>query len=69
MAASKHDDTAPTRRTRRSREIVAKPLENASTADAYDLGRKRVIRRRFNVGVPRARVPKKASTRRERSER
>jgi hypothetical protein len=31
-------------------------------------GRKRVIQRRFNVSVPRARVPEKASTRRERSE-
>ena len=33
------------------------------------LGRKRVIQRRFNVSVPRARVPKKASTLRGRSER
>ena len=32
-------------------------------------GRKRVIQRRFNMSVPRARVPEKASTRRERSER
>ena len=31
-------------------------------------GRKRVIQRRFNVSVPRARVPGKASTLRERSE-
>ena len=34
-----------------------------------DRGRKRVIQRRFNVSVPRARVPEKASTLRERSER
>ena len=33
-----------------------------------DQGRTRVIRRRFNVSVPRARVLEKASTRRERSE-
>ena len=33
------------------------------------LGRKRVIQRRFNVSVPRARVPGKASTLRDRSER
>ena len=32
-------------------------------------GQKRVIQRRFNVSVPRARVPKKASTLRDRSER
>ena len=31
-------------------------------------GRTRVIQRRFNVSVPRARVPETASTRRERSE-
>ena len=36
---------------------------------AEDLGSKRVIQRRFNVSVPRARVPEKASTLRERSER
>ena len=35
-----------------------------------DLGRKRVIRRRFNVRIPRARVPElKPFTRRDRSER
>ena len=33
------------------------------------LGSKRVIQPRFNVSVPRARVPKKASTLRDRSER
>ncbi|KAK7254540.1 hypothetical protein SO694_0001143 [Aureococcus anophagefferens] len=33
------------------------------------LGSKRVIQRRFNVSVPRARVPGKASTLRDRSER
>ena len=32
-------------------------------------GSKRVLQRRFNMSVPRARVPEKASTRRERSER
>ena len=32
-------------------------------------GRKRVIQRRFNVSVPRARVPEKSSTLRDRSER
>ena len=37
--------------------------------DGYDQGRTRVIQRRFNVSVPRARVPKKASTLRDRSER
>ena len=36
---------------------------------AADLGSKRVIQRRFNVSVPRARVPEKASTLRDRSER
>ena len=36
---------------------------------ARDLGRKRVIQRRFNVGVPRARVPKKDVHGRDRSER
>jgi hypothetical protein len=34
-----------------------------------DLGSKRVIQRRFNLSVPRARVPEKAPTRRDRSER
>jgi len=38
-------------------------------ADRHDQGRKRVIQRRFNVRVPRAIVPEKGSTRRERSER
>jgi hypothetical protein len=33
------------------------------------LGSTRVIQRRFNVSVPRARVPEKASTLRDRSER
>ena len=32
------------------------------------LGGNRVIQRRFNLGVPRARVPEHASTRRDRSE-
>jgi predicted nucleic acid-binding Zn ribbon protein len=34
-----------------------------------DLGRKRVIQRRFNLSVPRARVPETAPKLRERSER
>jgi len=34
-----------------------------------DLGSKMVIQRRFNVSVPRARVPEKTSTLRDRSER
>jgi hypothetical protein len=43
----------------------------ASSAPQHlsDLGRTRVIQRRFNVSVPRARVPKKQSTLRERSKR
>ena len=41
-----------------------------SLGAARDLqGRTRVIQRRFNVSVPRARVPEKASTLRDRSER
>ena len=36
---------------------------------SFNLGRKRVIQRLFNVSVPRARVPEKASTLRDRSER
>ena len=35
----------------------------------YEQGRKRVIQRRFNVSVPRARVSETAPTLRERSER
>ena len=34
----------------------------------FDLGSTRVIQRRFNVSVPRARVPEKASALRDRSE-
>ena len=37
--------------------------------EAERLGRKRVIQRRFNVSVPRTRVPEKASMLRGRSER
>ena len=44
---------------RRRRPVAARP----------DLGRKRVIQRRFNVAVPRARVPKKDVHGRDRSER
>jgi hypothetical protein len=36
---------------------------------AVDLGRKREIQVRFNVSVPRARVPEKASALRDRSKR
>ena len=41
----------------------------AVAVDDLDLGRKRVIQRRFNVAVPRARVPKKDGHVRDRSER
>ena len=41
----------------------------ANQASGKTRSRKRVIQRRFNVSVPRARVPEKASTLRERSER
>ena len=62
---------------RRVLEERAAELERAAGLEAallarerrVDLGRKRVIQRRFNVSVPRARVPKKASTLRDRSER
>ena len=62
---------------RRVLEERAAELERAAGLEAallarerrVDLGRKRVIQRRFNVRVPRARVPEKASTLRDRSER
>ena len=41
----------------------------AISGEYASLGSKRVIQRRFNVSVPRARVPKKASTLRGRFER
>ena len=52
----------------------AKPWPTHHPLDAYararlDRGRTRVIQRRFNVSVPRARVLKKGSTLRDRSER
>jgi len=40
-----------------------------AASEATRRGRTRVIQRRFNVSVPRARVPGKASTLRDRSER
>ena len=43
--------------------------ERGARAVERDLGSKRVIQCRFNVSVPRARVPKKASTLRDRSKR
>ena len=56
------------------RDEIKKRLDaNEGWAETYDReirGRTRVIQVRFNVSVPRARVPgRKASTRRERSER
>ena len=48
-------------------------VQTRSVAPAFSanwhLGRTREIQRRFNVSVPRARVPEKASTLRDRSER
>ena len=51
---------------------VARPAAAGDAVEEVarvDLGSTRVIQRRFNVNVPRARVPKKASTLRDRSER
>ena len=48
---------------RRARPHLSRELPGA------EQGRTRVIQRRFNVGVPRAPVLEKASTRRDRSER
>ena len=60
----------------RFRATAADVAELLKRAEAYgnltrsaDQGRTRVIQRRFNVSVPRARVLKKASTLRDRSER
>ena len=56
-------------RERRPRELGRVDLVEERVALDRRLGSKRAIQRRFNVSVPRARVPEKASTRRERSER
>ena len=48
---------------------AASVLFDAFDVDGDGQGRKRVIQRRFNVSVPRARVPEKSSTLRDRSER
>ena len=58
---------------RRRDDAAARRAEGVAEAQAaalrVDLGRKRVIQRRFNVSVPRARVTRKTSTLRDRSER
>ena len=59
------------------RRVVAAAVEGdglldgrqARDLDDERLGSKSVIQRRFNVSVPRARVPEKASTLRDQSER
>ena len=61
-------------RARRAPRAAVVVLEAAAAVDVVrrderDLGSKREIQRRFNVSVPRARVPEKASTLRDRSER
>ena len=48
---------------------VVEDFGAACGSHVWNAGRKRVIQRRFNVSVPRARVSKTAPTRRERSER
>jgi hypothetical protein len=58
----------PVEGPRRRRQVQLRQVRRAAVLEA-DLGRKRVIQRRFNVSVPRARVPEKASTLRDRSER
>ena len=50
-------------------QVRLERVDDAAVARAERLGRKRVIQRRFNVRVPRTRVPEKASTLRDRSER
>ena len=50
------------------RDVPARPRAPKTARDRGWQGRKRVIQVRFNMSVPRARVPEKASTRRERSE-
>jgi ariadne-1 len=49
-------------------ETLAAPCGHRFCGDCYGQGRKRVIQRRFNVSVPRARVSETAPTLRERSE-
>ena len=57
-------------RARRAASRVDDVRERAAREELLeDLGRKRVIQVLFNVSVPRARVPKKACTLRDRSER
>ena len=58
-------------RERRARRLDdQQPVERRRVAPrVVDLGSTRVIQRRFNVSVPRAIVPEKASTLRDRSER
>ena len=75
------DDAAPVAKMRRwgPVDILSAPENRATVAKLGRFmfavavcppqGRKRVIQRRFNVSVPRARVPKKASMLRDRSER
>jgi hypothetical protein len=52
----------------KAREASVNSKQNANLAGELK-GRTRVIQRRFNVSVPRARVPETALTLRERSER
>ena len=56
---------------RHGKEVVVAPREvrRGDERQVADLGRTREIQRRFNVSVPRARVPEKAFTLRDRSER
>ena len=58
-------------REQRARQVpgAVRELPRARPVRGFRLGRTRVIQRRFNVSVPRARVPEKAATRRDRSER
>ena len=70
VEAHERSRTAPT--MRHAPRAVAAPSE-ATTRGIFwtvrDRGGKSVLQVRFNVNVPRARVPEKTSTRRERSER
>jgi hypothetical protein len=61
VEAAAHDDDAAVAAARRAR--------GERRAEELRLGRTRAIQRRFNVSVPRARVPGKASTLRDRSKR
>ena len=51
------------------RDLVLPDLRRRDDAQRLRLGRKRVIQVLFNMSVPRARVPEKASMLRDRSER